>query len=121
MFLKLKEEASGYPSWVHNNGDQDKYIEEYWRAEGIALDKASILKNPGQRTLVKLKLNSMWDKWAQNQNKTQPSLVTSAKQFYELITSPGIEFSNLIFPKEEVVWISWKYTEENNPPGKMST
>jgi hypothetical protein len=57
----------------------------------------------------------MWGKWAHNQNKTQMSLVISAKEFYEPITSPGIGVSNLIFPNEEVVWISWKYTEENHP------
>jgi predicted transcriptional regulator len=71
MFLKLKQEASGYPSWVQSEADKDKYIEGYRRAEGIALDKASIFKNPGQRTLAKLKLNSMWGKFAQNENKTQ--------------------------------------------------
>jgi hypothetical protein len=60
----------------------------------------------------------MWGKWAQNQNKIQTSRVTSAKEFYEPIKSPGIGVSNLIFPNEEVVWISWKYTEENHPTGK---
>jgi hypothetical protein len=48
MFLKLKQEASGYPPWVHTDGDKHRYIEEYRRAEGIALDKASIFKNPGR-------------------------------------------------------------------------
>jgi hypothetical protein len=76
MFLKLKQESSGYPSWVRSEDDEDKYIEDYRRAEGIALDKASISENAGKRTLAKLKLNSMWGKWAQNQNKTQTSLVT---------------------------------------------
>jgi hypothetical protein len=51
MFLKLKQESSGYPSWVQTEEDKDKYIEEYRRAEGFALDKASISKNAGQRTL----------------------------------------------------------------------
>ena len=37
MFLKLKQESSGYTSWV-----QREDIEDYRRAEGIALDKASI-------------------------------------------------------------------------------
>jgi len=55
MFLKLKKESSGYPSWVKSEADKDKYIEDYRRAEGIALDKASIYKNTGQRTLAKLK------------------------------------------------------------------
>jgi G:T-mismatch repair DNA endonuclease (very short patch repair protein) len=79
MFLKLKQKASGYPAWVQSEADKDKYIEDYRRAEGIALDKASIFKNPGQRTLAKLKLNSMWGKFAQNENKTQTTLVTSGK------------------------------------------
>ena len=60
MFLKLKQESSGYPSWFQSEADREKYIEDYRRAEGIALDKASISKNAGQRTLPKIKLNSMW-------------------------------------------------------------
>jgi len=56
MFLKFKQESSGYPSWVQSE-DKDKYIEDYRRVEGIALDKASISKNAGQRTLAKLQLN----------------------------------------------------------------
>ena len=106
MFLKLKQESSGYPSLVHSEADKDSYIEDYRRAEGIALDKASIFKNAGQRTLAKLKLNSMWGKWAQNQNKSQTSLVTSEKEFYELLTIPGTEVTKLIFPNEEVAWVS---------------
>jgi hypothetical protein len=118
MFLKLKQEASGYPSWVQSEDQKDAYIEDYRRAEGITLDKASISKNSGLRTLAKLKLNSMWGKWAQNQNKTQTSLVTNAKEYYELLTSPGIEVQSLIFPNEEVAWVSWKCIEENVKPGK---
>jgi hypothetical protein len=47
MFLKLKQESSGYPSWVQSEEDKDRCIKEYRRAEGIALDKASISKNAG--------------------------------------------------------------------------
>jgi len=47
MFLKLKEESSGYPSWDQSEENKDKYIEDYRRAEGIALDKVSIFKNAG--------------------------------------------------------------------------
>jgi hypothetical protein len=79
MFLKLKQESFGYPAWFRTEDYKDRYIEEYRRAEGIALDKASISKNAGQRTLAKLKLNSMWVKRAQSQNKTQTSIVNSAR------------------------------------------
>jgi len=108
MFLKMKQESSGYPSCVQSEANKDKYIEDYRRAEGIALDKASISKNAGQRNLAKLKLNSMWGKWVQNQNKTQTTLTTSVKELYELLTSPGTEVTNLIFPNDDVVWVSWK-------------
>jgi len=47
MFLKLKQESSSYPSWVQSEENKDIYIEDYRRAEGIALDKASISKNAG--------------------------------------------------------------------------
>jgi hypothetical protein len=59
IFLKLKQESSGYTSWVQSEEQKDEYIEDYRRAEGIALDKASISKNSGQEALAKLKLNSM--------------------------------------------------------------
>jgi len=42
MFLKLKQESSGYPSWVQCEEHKKRYIEDYRRAEEIALDKASI-------------------------------------------------------------------------------
>jgi hypothetical protein len=117
-YLKLKQESLGYPSWVQSEEDKDRYTEEYQRAEGIALDKASISKNAGQRTLAKLKLNSMWGKWAQNQNKTQTTLVTLGKEFSELLTSPSIEVTNLIFPNDDMAWESWRYSEDNVAAGK---
>ena len=45
MFLKLKQESSGYSYWVHT--EEHKDIEDYWRAEGIALEKASIFQKGG--------------------------------------------------------------------------
>jgi len=110
MFLKLKQESSDYPSSVQSEEEKDRYIEDYRRAEGIALNKASISKNSEQRTLAKLKLTSMW---TQNQNKTQTTIVNSEKVFYELLTCPGTEVTNLIFPNIEVAWVSWKYSEDN--------
>ena len=44
-FLKLKAEASGYPSWVRTPADEDRYIEEFRQSEGILHDKHSIRHN----------------------------------------------------------------------------
>jgi hypothetical protein len=53
----------------------------------------------------------MWGKGAQN--KTQNITVESEKEFYELLTNPGNEVTNLIFPSKEVACVSWKYSEDN--------
>ena len=59
----------------------------------------------------------MWRKWAQNQSKTQKNIVTSEKEFYELLTRPGIEVTNLIFPNDDVACVYWKYSEDNVAAG----
>jgi hypothetical protein len=34
------------------------------------------------------------------------------------LKSPGIDVCNLIFPNEDVAWVSWKYSEDNVAAGK---
>jgi hypothetical protein len=41
-FLKLKAQASGYPSWVRTPDDEDSYIRQFQESEGILLNKDSI-------------------------------------------------------------------------------
>ena len=61
-FLKLKGEASGYPSWVQSPADEDRYNGEFAASEGIQLDKDAIGSNPAKQGLAKLCLNSIWGK-----------------------------------------------------------
>ena len=56
-FLKIKQEASGWPSWCQTEAQKRQYIREYEEKEGIKLDYAKIKKNPGLRSLAKLMLN----------------------------------------------------------------
>jgi hypothetical protein len=53
-------QASGYPAWVKTDEDKQRYIDDYFEREGIRLDPAKIMKNPGLRSLSKLALNSFW-------------------------------------------------------------
>ena len=61
MFLKLKQEASGFPSlcFVEDSSVHD---------EGIELDRDSMVPNEGSRTVAKAILNSLWGKFGQNEN-----------------------------------------------------
>jgi len=44
--------------------------------------------------------------------------VDSEKEFYELMTCPGTEVTNLILPNDDVAWVSWKYSKDNVAAGK---
>ena len=57
-FLKIEQEASGWPSWCQTEETKRLPIREYERKKGIKLDPAKIKKNPGLRSLAKLTLNS---------------------------------------------------------------
>ena len=59
-FLKLKQQASGWPGWVKSDADKEEYIHRYEEHEGIRLEPDKIEKNASLRSLAKLCLNSFW-------------------------------------------------------------
>lgn len=83
-FLKIKQQASGYPNWVKTEEDKDKYVNNYYIHEGIKLDKKEIAYNAGLRTISKLILNSLWGKMAQRNNLTKTQIITHPKDWYEI-------------------------------------
>ena len=56
-WLKVKQEASGWPSWCETLEQKRDYILNYEQKEGIRLDVANIAKNPGRKATAKLMLN----------------------------------------------------------------
>jgi len=53
-FFKLKQQASGYPSWVRTEDDKVRYSDQFHQDEGIRLDLDSIGYNAAKRGLAKL-------------------------------------------------------------------
>ena len=81
-WLKIKQEASGWPSWVGDDETKrQQYLREYYEHEGIQLEYTKIEKNAGLRTLAKMMLNSMWGKFGQRLNKTQVKAFDDPKPF----------------------------------------
>ena len=70
-WLKVKTEASGYPSWVKTEEDEARYLADFFEQEGIELDPEKIIKNPGLRAVAKLCLNSLWGEYAAMTTKDQ--------------------------------------------------
>jgi len=56
-FLKLKAEASGYTGWVRSPEDEERYVESFWKNEGIIENKESMKSNAAKRSLAKPCLN----------------------------------------------------------------
>jgi hypothetical protein len=88
-FLKLKAEASGYPDWVCDAEEQDRYVREFSASEGVALDKDAIRPNPAKRDLAKLCLNSMCGKLTERNNRTKTMLITDPLELYRFLSTPG--------------------------------
>ena len=59
-FLKIKQEASGYPKDSVTEEQKQHYVDEYLEKSGFHLDPHKIEYNPGLRALAKLMLNSFW-------------------------------------------------------------
>jgi hypothetical protein len=43
-------------------------------------------------------------------------MIADPQDLFRLLKTPGIEVTNLLFAGDEVVWVSWKYVEEENMP-----
>jgi hypothetical protein len=120
-FLKLKAEASGYPSWVRTQDDKDLYINQFYQSEGIRLDEDSIRYNAAKRGLAKLFLNSAWGKLTERSNRTQTKLISDPQELYRFLVTPGIEVQDMLFANDDVVWISWRYSSAERVPNLRHT
>ena len=115
-WLKIKQEASGWPSWV---GDDEtkrlQYIQEYFEHEGIRLDYNKIEKNPGLRTLAKMMLNSMWGKFGQRLNKTQVQEFDDPKAFHSFLDTSTLDVRHVSVMNDQMVEVLYQYQEEDIP------
>ena len=121
LWLRIKQESSGFPGWVKTEEDKDDYIRQYEAKEGIKLEKSSITKNPGLRSIAKLMLNSFWGKLAQRPNMPQTEIVTSHKKLMELLNDEKIKITGDQLINEDACLISYEYEDvEDSRVGKTS-
>ena len=52
IFLKVKQEASGWPDWCTTKEAKQRYIKVYYNTEGILLNYNKIRNNPGLQSLA---------------------------------------------------------------------
>jgi len=106
-YLQLKQEASGWPSWCQTPEDQQRYLDDYERYEGIRLRPTHIRVNPGLRSLAKLILNSLWGKFGQNPNLPVTEYVTCPKRFAEVMFGGRADVKHLLLINEDLVQMQY--------------
>ena len=111
-FLKLKQEASGWPSECLDDESKEQYLRKYEKTEGIVLDKNNIARNPGLRSVAKLCLNSFWGKFGQRTNLPNTEIVKKYDRLAALLTSSEHEITNILPVNDEVIYVSWRLREE---------
>lgn len=56
-FLRIKQEADGWPPGVDSEEQKQAFLDEWKRREGLELRPEKMVKNSGLRALAKLMLN----------------------------------------------------------------
>jgi len=113
MFLKIKAEASGYPSWCDSDSKRDDFVKEYERREGIILDPSKINKNPGLRCLAKICLNSLWGKFGQRDDLQQCSIVNDLETQFKLFADPALKVKSIFPVSDDAEYITYQRVKDD--------
>jgi hypothetical protein len=105
-FLKLKQEASGYPSWCHTPEDQKKFKEKYLEQEGITLDH--IEKNEGRRSFAKVMLNCLWGKMAQRPCLPKTEYLTEPSRYFQMIRDKTKYMKHVDVVREDLLLVNYE-------------
>lgn len=105
LFLKFKQEASGFPPECNTEQQKMDYIADYAKNEGIKLDYDKIKLNPGLRSLAKICLNSFWGKFGQRLNMKQSSFFYDSEvdKFFQLLSDPRKDVRDFHIVSENII------------------
>lgn len=120
-WLKIKQEAAGYPGWATTPETKSRYISEYKANENITLDANLIVKNPGRKATAKLMLNSFWGKFGENLHKSATQVVYNAADLFHLVSNDFVEIQQVRICNEESLEVVYRDLKENTPDnGKVN-
>ena len=109
MYLKIKQEASGYPKHCVTDEQKQRYIDEYYEHEGIRLDPNKIEYNPGLRAVGKTcsEFTMGYVKYVSNPRK--PSLAQLVEHG-TVVKTAGIPGSPVQFRNGGLIMFFFLYT-----------
>ncbi|XP_046397765.1 uncharacterized protein LOC124164478 [Ischnura elegans] len=104
-FLKIKMEASGWPSEFKTKEERVRWLESVYEKEGVRLDESKIEKNEGLRSIVKLILNSLWGKFGQRDVFPKTEFISDVDTLYDKLTDPNIEVTRILPVSETLLCV----------------
>ena len=110
-WLKIKVEASGWPSSCLTEEDKENYIRRYYENEGISLERNKIESNPGLRSLGKLMANSYWGKHGQNPNMRKTEFIKDPAKLFERLSDATLEVYDLYLISDDVILCNYEKTQ----------
>ncbi|KAJ8933580.1 hypothetical protein NQ318_015967 [Aromia moschata] len=111
-FLKIKQQASGWPASCVTSEDKVNYVTEYLEREGVTLCPEEIDTNPGGRQIGKSVITSFWGKLGQRENQAKTSIVTDPAEFFDIPSRPFIEVISVYPVNENTLVVNWQYKYE---------
>ena len=115
LFVKHKQEASGWPVDGMSEDEKNKYVDDYFEAEGIRLDKTKISYNPGARKINKQIANSLWGKFGEVRDRLKHVLVNDSASFYEYLTNPFLLLTDFHVLSPETCQIEYRHKSGSLP------
>ena len=115
--MKLKQQASGWPTECDTEEKKRNYLHEYQTQQDIQLDPNQIEKNLAYVPWlhVKLMLNSFWGKFGQRPNQTQVSSCTKPSEFFQIITDDRQVIHRIEIVNEHMVEVFHNFQEKTIP------
>ena len=121
MWLKIKQEASGPPSWVKTPQDLKEYIKQSSEQQGIELEENNIKLDLTLRLIAKLLLNSLYGKFGQRPNLPVTILVDEYQKLRKLLTDETIHITGLRTVSDDKILVCYKkINDEDCDPGNTS-
>ena len=115
-FIKIKQQASGWPKECNTQEKKLTYIKEFLERENVNLQYADINENPGLRSLAKLILNSFWGKFGQRENQVKTKIINDPSDFFGMMTNPAIFVNGVLPVNEKTLIVTYEYIEEALEP-----
>ena len=113
-FLKIKTEASGWPSWCVNEATKQTFLDEVKEREGIQLDASNMMANPGKKAVSKLMLNSFWGKFGMRDTLSKTEFIHNPKRYFEVLSSSHLKIQDIHLVTDKCAMVTSATEEDFN-------